>query len=268
MKDFDEWSEDYEVGRNFDADTIAAVHGVLINRWYGSRTNANGRQVSSVAFKSRVWTAATICNPYYTPKSEEYTSQVDDEVLDYVQSVTSLITPYLDNGNLDDQLLVMQAELNEMVMRRGKWGELIEKFQRSLPEPPVELTSHIEKEIFRQNHMRHVRSFWETIGKKELPLCANLDIRLSLVSIQSADVERMCKAHSIIHTKNRNKLKHLRVKKPLYCYINMHITDDDSADPDDFLISVQYDEDDNHDIVVVGEGDTDEGNDENDGVLL
>ena len=162
MKDFDEWSEDYEVGRNFDADTIAAVHGVLINRWHGSRTNANGRQVSIVAFKSHVWTAATIFDPYYTPTSEEYASQVDDEVLDYVQSVTSLITPYLDNGNLDDQLLVMQAELNEMVMRRGKWGELIEKFQRSLPEPPVELTSHIEKEIFRQNHMGPVRSFQET----------------------------------------------------------------------------------------------------------
>ena len=205
-------------------DTISAVHDVLINRWHGSRTHANGRVVTLVAFKQPVWTAAAMFDPYYTPTNEEYNKTVDDEVLDYVQSVSDLIKPYQDQGNSDAQLLVMESELNNMVMRRGKWGDLIEMFQRSLPVPPLGLTSHIEKEIFRQNHMRPVRSFWETTGKAELPMCASLAIRLSIVSVQSADVERMCKAHSIIHTKNRNRLQHERVKKLLYCYIDMRIT--------------------------------------------
>ena len=129
-------------------------------------------------------------------------------------------------------------------MRRGKWGDLIQKFQRSLPEPPLTLTSNVEKEIFRQNSMRPVRSFWETTGKLELPLCANLALRLSIVSVQSADVERMCKAHNIIHTKSRNRLQHERVKKLLYCYINLRIIKDERSEPVDFLLSIQDDDDD------------------------
>ena len=156
MKDFEEWSDDREVERFFDVDTISAVHDVLINRWHGSKTHANGRVVTLVAFKQPVWTAAAMFDPYYTPTNEEYNKTVDDEVLDYVQSVSDLIKPYQDQGNSDAQLLVMESELNNMVMRRGKWGDLIEMFQRSLPVSRLGLTSHIKKEIFRQNHMRPV----------------------------------------------------------------------------------------------------------------
>ena len=95
--------------------------------------------------------------------------------------------------------------------------------------------------------MRPVRSFWETTGKVEFPLCADLALRLSIVSVQSADVERMYKAHNIIHTKSRNMLQHERVKKLLYCYINLRIAKDERSEADDFLLSIQDDDDDYYD---------------------
>ena len=111
--------------------------------------NAKGHEVIIIPFKSDIWTAAAMFDPYYTPTHEKYTSQVRDGVLNYVDSISRLIKPYLDDDQLDDQLLMMEEEVNSMVMRRGKWDDLIHKFQRSLPEPPVTLTSNVEKEIVR-----------------------------------------------------------------------------------------------------------------------
>ena len=268
MKDFDDWCNDYQVIRTFDTDEIQEINGVLINRWNGCRVNAKGHEVNIIPFKSDIWTAAAMFDPYYTPTHEKYISFVSGDLVNYVASISSLIKPYLDEDQLDDQQLKMEEEVNYMVMRRGKWGDLIKKFQRSLPEPPVILTSYVEKEIFRQNSMRPVRSFWETTGKFELPLCADLALRLSIVSVQSADVERMCKAHNIIHTKSRNRLQHERVKKLLYCYINLRITKDERSEADDFLLSIQDDDDDDavdeedegaaEDIVVIDDIDMDQ----------
>ena len=91
--------------------------------------------------------------------------------------------------------------------------------------------------------MRPVASFWKTTGETSFPLCSKLALRLSILSVQSADVERMCKAHSIIHTKTRNRLQHVRVKKLLYCYINLRFIENGNSDPDDFLLSVDDDND-------------------------
>jgi hypothetical protein len=41
--------------------------------------------------------------------------------------------------------------------------------------------------------------------------------------IQAADVERVCKAHTVIHTKVRNRLKNKTVYKLLYCYVNLQL---------------------------------------------
>ena len=85
------------------------------------------------------------------------------------------------------------------------------------------MKSHIERNIFKHNLMRLVASFWETMGDANFPKCVKLALRLSILSVQSADVERMCEAHTIIHTKTRNRLQHVRVKKLLYCYINLRL---------------------------------------------
>jgi hypothetical protein len=43
------------------------------------------------------------------------------------------------------------------------------------------------------------------------------------MSTQSADVERVCKAHKVVHTKVRNKLKNETVHQLLYCYVNLRL---------------------------------------------
>ena len=88
------------------------------------------------------------------------------------------------------------------------------------------------------------------MGKAAFPKCSELALRLSVLYVQSADVERMCKAHNVIHTKTRNRLQHARVKKLLYCYINLRLIEKSSAEPEYFLLSVadddNYEEDDDH----------------------
>ena len=78
----------------------------------------------------------------------------------------------------------------------------------------------------------------------------------------------MRKPHNIIHTKSRNRLQHERVKKLLYCYINLRITKDERSEADDFLLSIQDDDDDDavdeedegaaEDIVVIDDIDMDQ----------
>ena len=115
--------------------------------------------------------------------------------------------------------------------------------------------------------MRPTRSFWETTGKAALPLCSDLALRLSVVVVQSADVERMCKSHSIIHKKSHNRLQHDRVKKLLYCYINLRITSKERSEPTDFLLSVDdndYELEDGDEVVV----EDDENNEEQGAAIL
>ena len=168
--------------------------------------------------------------------------------------------PYVTEENREAELLEVQAELNDIVLRRGHWGDLISSFQRSLPSPPRTCKSNVEKEIFKQNQMRPVASFWETMGKAAFPRCSQLALRLSIISVQSADVERMCKAHSLIHTKTRNRLQHKRVKKLLYCYINLRFIENSKPETDEFLLSVDDEEEDEESDNNVIDGDVEAGN--------
>mgnify|MGYP003327122223 CR=1 FL=1 len=134
--DFDDWQNDYQVSQMYDVDTITKVYDTLMNRWHGSQRNANYRDVRIVGFKSDVWTVAAMFDPYYTPSRQDYADVIDNGVLNYVISISNLMTPYLDADNLDANMLMMEEEINNIVMRRGRWGDLIETFQRSLPKQP------------------------------------------------------------------------------------------------------------------------------------
>jgi hypothetical protein len=70
----------------------------------------------------------------------------------------------------------------------------------------MEFSSHTDKAIWQQNQMIYVLSVWQVLGANQFTLCANLAIHLSVLAVQSANVERVCKAHAVIHTKARNRL--------------------------------------------------------------
>jgi hypothetical protein len=69
-------------------------------------------------------------------------------------------------------------------------------------------------------------------------MLAPVAARLALVAVQSADVERVCKAHKIIHTKARNKLYTTTVQLLLFTYVNLRLLNKctDMGDMADFLL--------------------------------
>ena len=62
-------------------------------------------------------------------------------------------------------------------------------------------------------------------------------LRLSVLSIQSADVERVCKAHKVIHSKVRNRLITKTVQMLLFTYVNLRLLHKCSEPIVEFLLS-------------------------------
>jgi hypothetical protein len=56
-----------------------------------------------------------------------------------------------------------------------------------------------------------------------MPKLYGIARRLLVISTQSADVERVCKAHKVVHTKVRNRLNNKTVHELLYCYVNLRL---------------------------------------------
>jgi hypothetical protein len=56
---------------------------------------------------------------------------------------------------------------------------------------------------------------------KKSTSCANLEIHLSILAVQSPNVEIVCNAHSVIYTKTRNMLVNKLVQMLLFCYVNL-----------------------------------------------
>ena len=63
----------------------------------------------------------------------------------------------------------------------------------------------------------------EKFGSIKYPIVTPIAMKLSILAVQSANVERACKAHGVIHTKARNRLKNGTVQKLLYCYMNLRL---------------------------------------------
>ena len=51
----------------------------------------------------------------------------------------------------------------------------------------------------------------------------DIAIRLLTMATQSADVERTCKVHKLVHTKARNRLSNATVTQLVYCYVNLRL---------------------------------------------
>ena len=93
-------------------------------------------------------------------------------------------------------------------------------------------------------------------GREE---CATPDWRL-----QSANVERVCKAHGVIHTKSRNRLTNQSVHNLLFCYVNLRLLRKESTLVAKFLLSAIEDELDDDDELVEGEDDNNDDDDDHD----
>ncbi len=92
--------------------------------------------------------------------------------------------------------------------------------------------------------MKSTREDWETVGKRQFVHLPEIARRLAVIAIESADVERACKAYKVIHTKVRNRLRTSVVQKLLYTYINLRLLHRCDQHLEDFLsAAVQHEED-------------------------
>ena len=82
----------------------------------------------------------------------------------------------------------------------------------------LKLVSPFWKQRGYQVAGRWLTCILESMSKTLLPRCSLLELRLSIVSVQLADMERMYKVHSVIHSKSCNILQHNIVKKKLLYY--------------------------------------------------
>jgi hypothetical protein len=69
----------------------------------------------------------------------------------------------------------------------------------------------------------HPHKKWRLIFSSEMPKLYQVAHRLLVMSTQSADVERVYKAHKVVHTKVRNRIKNKNVHQLLYCYVNLRL---------------------------------------------
>jgi hypothetical protein len=123
-------------------------------------------------------------------------------------------------------------------LRHGAWGDLIKLRKQELELSDDELSKFenpVERVIWQQKKMRSTVSNWQLTGASQFPFLAPIAVRLALVAIQSADVERSCKAHKVIHTKARNRLYTKTVQMLLYTYINLRLLNKCTTEIGDFL---------------------------------
>ena len=84
-------------------------------------------------------------------------------------------------------------------------------------------------------YMDRVTNGWLTRGNA-VKIIQEPAVRLAQVTPHSCTVERVCKAHSLIHTKARNRLHLKVVKMLLYCYVNLRMINKCEAELGEFLV--------------------------------
>ena len=83
--------------------------------------------------------------------------------------------------------------------------------------------------------MRSTRYAWDLVGSKQFSRLKDIGIRLSVLAVQSANVERVCKVHGVVHTKSRNRLTLSRVIKLIFCDVNLRLLQKEKTKLVEFL---------------------------------
>jgi hypothetical protein len=101
--------------------------------------------------------------------------------------------------------------------------------------------------VIREQHQAEklsVNILWNNKYKRQFPKLFEPAVRLLTMGTQSADVERCCKVHKIVHSRPRNRLKNKNVVDLVYCYVNLRLLKrldqegtnlDDNDDLEEFL---------------------------------
>ena len=127
------WSANRRTKNVLSAGEISAVSMIIQDRWRGSRINMNtNTEMTIVGFNCDTYTAATFFDPYYTPTREKLNQFAEIGVLNFNESIMRLMEAYLTKSDeeniINGEKIAVKGELNEIILRRGDWGEVINMF--------------------------------------------------------------------------------------------------------------------------------------------
>jgi hypothetical protein len=144
------------------------------------------------------------------------------------------------------ELMAAYSELLLLVNQTGSWGKDVEQFQADIRLSATDAAGkyHIQVLVAEQLNAWQLKPhiLWKLKYSEQFPKLTEPSIRVSVMATQSADVERVCKVHKLVHTKSRNRLKNANVYKLLFCYVNLRLLksldlehDDKEMDKEDVL---------------------------------
>jgi hypothetical protein len=207
-EDVQTWMEDIQVILTFSPDTLFKVESAVERRWLGEHGSMAG-------LYGPQYLLAMILDHTMSPDFDDLPPQWLEECR------TILERFYKDENELQNA----EGELYDVVEHRVKFGDELKRAREALDALPDVGHSQVGKAAAKQikalNHSPHKK--WRLIFKKEMPLLYEIARRLLVMSTQSADVERVCKAHKVVHTKVRNRLNNKTVHQLLYCYVNLRL---------------------------------------------
>ena len=126
----------------------------------------------------------------------------------------------------NDELTEAEGELLRLVDRQGQWGSEValqqDRLRLHLNSGGMFVVQNIAAaQVATSSDKPHLR--WKMLFGRQFPLLFEIARRVLIMGTQSADVERVCKAHKVIHTKVRNRLKNKTVYNLLFCYVNLRL---------------------------------------------
>lgn len=218
MNHFNEWAGKSRTIRNLKSETIGKVKNAIISRWLGS-----GRKVGLM---QNIHILAWIIDPYTCPSP-------DDLPHGWEEACKKVFDEFFE---LDVENINAMKELKDLLLRKGEWGYVIRTKQDEIGPKEKSFCTAVDMLIWQQKNMKSTIEDWELTGIKQFPVLGRLAKRLVCLSVQSANVERVCKSHKVIHSKIRNRLHVHTVHMLLYCFVNLRLIRRCNDELGDFLL--------------------------------
>jgi hypothetical protein len=220
-KDIGSWSAKAANKTNWSEATLEAIGESVQNRWAGS-----GQRVGACR---EFHLLATLLNPFTTLKQDDIDLQTWGPKLD---RVFNQFFSGKDEKNGPMRAVRARNELDLYVLNRSSdIGEQITMFKEMAGTAMSLGKDNLDKfrlllEFERDEMLGACVAFWSRADVvKYCPNLAILAIPLMQMTAQNASIERICKAHSVNHTKVRNRLSLATQQDLLYIYVNERLLD-------------------------------------------
>ena len=154
------------------------------------------------------------------------------KIVGWQDDARSILGKFLSRADVESGI----EEIRVLLLREGPWGKIINDLQSSIRPPQGHTMNAVQLEVWKQKRMlRSTINLWKIEGAAQFKFIPMVAVRALSMTIQSADVERSCKAHKVIHTKARNRLKNRNVFMLLYTYLNLRLVNKVKDELQDFL---------------------------------